>query len=39
MIEAGSSGIHIGHRDDHGFWICDGDIWPSRPVLFREPQQ
>lgn len=38
LIEAGSSGIHHGYRDDIGFWIEDGDTWPSRPVLFREQE-
>jgi hypothetical protein len=37
MIEAGSSGIHVGYRDDIGFWIHDGgETWPSHPVLYRE---
>lgn len=37
MIEAGSSGIHTGYRDsERRFWIeGDGDLWPSRPILFR----
>lgn len=36
MIEVGSTGIHEGYRDEHGFWIhSHGDLWPSRPVLSR----
>jgi hypothetical protein len=34
LIEAGSIGVHEGYRDEGGFWICDGDSWPSRPVLW-----
>jgi hypothetical protein len=36
LIECGSSGIHTGYRDEHGFWILDDDTWPSKPVLYRE---
>ena len=41
VIEAGSTGIHRciyqGKWPDGGWWILDdGDIWPSRPMLFRE---
>jgi hypothetical protein len=25
LIEAGSTGVHEGYRDDIGFWIYDGD--------------
>lgn len=35
MLEAGSTGIHNGYRDEIGFWITDDDTWPSRPVLWR----
>lgn len=37
FIEAGSTGIHRGWRDDKYFWIEDGDLWPSQigPMLFR----
>lgn len=39
LIEAGSTGIHHGHYDgvwpDGNWWIVDGDVWPSRPVLAR----
>jgi hypothetical protein len=35
LIEARSTGIHEGHYDDIGFWIYDGDTWPSRPILFK----
>lgn len=45
FIEAGSSGIHEGHCDDPDtahrrptVWLHDhGDLWPSQPVLYREP--
>ena len=37
FIEAGSTGIHKGHRDDKFTWIhSEGDLWPSHPILFRE---
>lgn len=36
LIEAGSTGIHHGFRDDERrFWIQENDTWPSRPVLYR----
>jgi hypothetical protein len=40
MIEAGSTGIHSGHYAGDwpkGSWWCEaeGDLWPSRPILFR----
>lgn len=36
LIEAGSTGIHEGHRDGEGrFWAYDGDTWPSRPILWK----
>jgi hypothetical protein len=36
LIEAGSSGIHVGYRDTEGhFWIQDDDTWPSSPILWR----
>lgn len=38
-IEAGSTGIHDcsyqGQWPKGSWWIHDGDIWPSRPILFR----
>lgn len=38
-IEAGSTGIHdcnyIGEWPDGTWWLYDGDICPSRPVLFK----
>ena len=35
-IEAGSTGIHECTRDNEGrFWVYDGDLWPSRPVLWK----
>ena len=45
FIEAGSSGIHEGRCDDKDtahrrptVWLHDaGDLWPSQPVLYREP--
>ena len=40
LIEPGSTGIHEGHADGEwprlSFWIHEmGDLWPSRPVLFK----
>lgn len=40
LIEAGSSGIHVGHADgewpNKRFWIAaHQDIWPSHPILFK----
>ena len=39
VIEPGSSGIHVAHYDgdwpDGSWWVHDGDLWPSRPCLFR----
>lgn len=36
VLELGSSGQHICHRDEIGFWVSsDGDLWPSDPVLFK----
>lgn len=38
FIEAGSTGIHPGHRDEKYTWLHEaGDLWPSHPILFREP--
>lgn len=39
-IEAGFTGIHRAHYQgdwpNGGWWIADGgDLWPSRPVLYR----
>lgn len=41
VIEAGSSGIHIAHYEGEwptgSWWVRDGgDLWPSRPVLWRK---
>ena len=37
FIEAGSTGVHVGHRDEKYTWLHDaGDLWPSHPILFRE---
>lgn len=35
-VECGSSGVHETTRDESGFWVFDGDLWPSHPVLWRE---
>lgn len=40
LVEPGSSGIHVGHADGEwphkSFWIAEaGDLWPSRPCLFK----
>ena len=36
VLELGSSGQQICHRDEIGFWVSsDGDLWPSDPVLFK----
>jgi len=40
VIEAGSSGIHKCHYDGEwpkgAWWVhSSGDLWPSRPILFR----
>lgn len=42
LVEPGSSGIHTGQADGEwphkSFWIADGgDLWPSRPCLFKIP--
>jgi hypothetical protein len=38
LIEAGSTGVFNGTRDETGFWVFDGgDTWPSRAILFRLP--
>ena len=38
-IEAGSTGIHrchyAGEWPKGSWWVVDGDVWPSHPVLFR----
>jgi hypothetical protein len=38
-IEAGSTGIHDcnyqGEWPEGTWWVFDGDMWPSRPILFR----
>jgi hypothetical protein len=44
LIEAGSSGIHQGHRSEpwpeKTWWIeSPGDLWPSMPVLFKLIEQ
>lgn len=38
FIECGSTGIHKGDADENGrIWLhADGDLWPSKPVLFRK---
>lgn len=39
VVEAGSTGIHqcnyTGEWPDGKWWVYDGDVWPSRPVLWR----
>lgn len=38
-IEAGSTGIHDcsyeGEWPKGSWWLYDGDVWPSRPILFK----
>lgn len=38
-IEAGSSGVHRCHYSGEWpsgrYWISDGDLWPSHPILFK----
>jgi len=38
-IEAGSTGVHDcnyqGEWPKGTWWVYDGDIWPSRPILFK----
>lgn len=43
-IEAGSTGIHRCHYDGEwptGHWLVAdaGDLWPSRPILYRVPEE
>lgn len=39
VIEPGSTGIHDANYNGEwpkgSWWVYDGDIWPSRPVLFK----
>ncbi|MGM5018686.1 hypothetical protein [Tardiphaga sp. 367_B4_N1_1] len=39
VIEAGSTGIHDcnyqGEWPNGTYWLFDGDVWPSRPILFK----
>ena len=39
-IEAGSTGIHDcyyeGKWPTGSYWVCDGDVWPSKPILYRK---
>ncbi len=40
VIEAGSTGVHDCHYQgewpDGHWWVhSNGDLWPSRPILFR----
>jgi hypothetical protein len=39
LIEAGSTGVHRGWRDETCFWIFDGDTYPSSPILFKPVSQ
>lgn len=38
-IEAGSTGVHDcayeGEWPKGSWWVYDGDVWPSRPILFK----
>ena len=38
-IEAGSTGVHNCHYEGEWpsgtWWIADGDLWPSRPIMFK----
>lgn len=38
-IEAGSTGVHDcsyeGEWPKGTWWVYDGDVWPSRPILFK----
>ena len=38
-IEAGSTGVHqcnyTGEWPKGSWWVYDGDMWPSRPILWR----
>lgn len=37
IIEAGCSAVLRGTRDtERRFWVDDGEVWPSDPILFRE---
>lgn len=37
FIEAGSTGIHHGHKDGKFTWLHEAsDLWPSNPILFRD---
>ena len=43
VMEAGSTGIHTCHYEGEwptgSWWVHhDDDLWPSRPILFREKQ-
>lgn len=39
-IEVGSTGIHDccyqGEWPNGSWWVLDGDMWPSRPILFKK---
>ena len=40
FIEAGSTGIHTGYKEEKFTWVREaGDLWPSDPILYREPAQ
>lgn len=38
LLEFGSSGVHVGYKmkETNSFWIIDGDLWPSDPVMYKE---
>ena len=31
----GDPHTHQGFRDDYGWWICDGQTWPTQPYAVR----
>lgn len=37
IIEPGSTGVHVGCCDgeEFGYWVFDGYVWPSRPLLVK----
>ena len=43
VIEAESTGIHEcnyqGEWPTGSWWIYDGDVWPSRPILWRQRKE
>lgn len=39
IIEAGSTGIHKGMKDKFGYWVFDGDMYPSHPLLVKRVKE